>query len=148
MESTKQSLFVSFARNYPGGFVGRSNPVTVHQSEVAKTSAHVVSTPYKTMYIMADLAPEGRYAWICLNPHKASQLLHPFPYLSFCLTKGKNRLLDRKGKGPFLMHLPYHQSAATDMLLFQLDNCSRTSGSAYIKACVIFKMVHNFKTAF
>lgn len=47
-------------RNRPGGFASRANPVVVHETETSKTTAHVINIPYKTMHIMADLAPEGK----------------------------------------------------------------------------------------
>ncbi|KAL9980908.1 hypothetical protein ACROYT_G009550 [Oculina patagonica] len=47
-------------RNRPGGFTARANPVVVHETETSKTTAHVINIPYKTMHIMADLAPEGK----------------------------------------------------------------------------------------
>ncbi|KXJ29494.1 Meckel syndrome type 1 protein [Exaiptasia diaphana] len=43
-------------RNRPGGFTHHVNPVTTYESEVTKSSAHVLSTHYRTMHIMADLA--------------------------------------------------------------------------------------------
>ena len=56
---TMQKLIL-FSRNRPGGFASRANPVVVHETETSKTTAHVVNIPYKTMHIMADLAPEGK----------------------------------------------------------------------------------------
>jgi len=47
-------------RNRPGGFAPRANPVVVHETEMSKTTAHVLNIPYKTMHIMGDLAPEGK----------------------------------------------------------------------------------------
>lgn len=47
-------------RNRPGGFITRTDPVVVHETETSKTTAHVVNIPYKTMHVMADLAPEGK----------------------------------------------------------------------------------------
>ena len=56
---TVQKLIL-FSRNRPGGFASRANPVVVHETETSKTTAHVINIPYKTMHIMADLAPEGK----------------------------------------------------------------------------------------
>jgi len=47
-------------RNCPGGFAPRANPVVVHETEMSKTTAHVLNIPYKTMHILGDLAPEGK----------------------------------------------------------------------------------------
>lgn len=49
-----------FFRNRPGGFITRTDPIVVHETETSKTTAHVVNIPYKTMHVMADLAPERK----------------------------------------------------------------------------------------
>ncbi|XP_015774499.1 PREDICTED: Meckel syndrome type 1 protein-like [Acropora digitifera] len=47
-------------RKRPGGFAPRLNPITIHETKTSKTTAHVLNIPYKTMHIMADLAPAGK----------------------------------------------------------------------------------------
>ncbi|PFX22109.1 Meckel syndrome type 1 protein [Stylophora pistillata] len=59
-EGSSGRIFNSEIRNRPGGFITRTDPVVVHETETSKTTAHVVNIPYKTMHVMADLAPEGK----------------------------------------------------------------------------------------
>lgn len=47
-------------RKRPGGFAPRLNPIIIHETKTSKTTAHVLNIPYKTMHIMADLAPAGK----------------------------------------------------------------------------------------
>ncbi|XP_048582858.1 Meckel syndrome type 1 protein isoform X2 [Nematostella vectensis] len=45
-------------RHRPGGFSHHINPVTTYTSEIAKDTAHVISTTFRRMHIMADLAQD------------------------------------------------------------------------------------------